>query len=221
MGAGKTVTGKTVASPARDPDRKVKSDVTRQKVLTAAARLFSERGFAGATMRDIAAAADMRAGSLYYHFPSKTDLIEVVLDHGVLHVSTAVEQAMAALPPSTSCRARIRVAIAAHLDSILQNGAFASLSRHLQAQVPDEIRRRHVERRDAYSAFWLDLLQAAVDAGEIRADLDIRLTRTFLLGALNAALDWYRPDGKPVETLAEEFTAILGEGMFVPVPPAR
>ena len=48
-----------------------KADISRERVLAAAAKIFVERGYAGTTMRAIADDVGLKAGSLYYHFPSK------------------------------------------------------------------------------------------------------------------------------------------------------
>lgn len=203
----------------RSPSHRSKSDITRERILESAASIFSDRGYSGATMRDIAQAADMKAGSLYYYYPSKELLIEAVIDQGIHSVSTSVYRAIAGLPPSSNYCDRIRAAISAHFESILKYDTFASLSRHLLAQVPEDIRRKHVERRDAYSDFWLNLLVSAAAAGELRQDLDLRLARTFLLGGMNSALDWYRPNGKSIDELAEHFAAITESGLFLQAPP--
>lgn len=169
-------------------------------------------------MRDIAQAADLRAGSIYYHYPSKELLIEAVLDMGIHGVSAAVFNAIAELPPSSTYADRIRAAIAAHLQSVLKFGAYASASRHLLAQVPLDVRRKHVTRRDAYGDFWLKLLESAQTAGEVRRDIDLRLARTFILGALNSTLDWYRPEGKSIDELAAQFTAVVEGGILTRGP---
>lgn len=219
--AAKSETSSTSAKKARkkSPDHRSKSDISRERVLEAAASIFSDRGYAGATMRDIAQAAEMKAGSLYYYYPSKELLIEAVIDQGIHSVSTSVYRAIANLPPSSTYCDRIRAAIFAHFESILKYDTFASLSRHLLAQVPEDVRRKHVERRDAYSDFWLNLLVSAAAAGELRQDLDLRLARTFLLGAMNSALDWYQPTGKTIEELAEHFTAFTETGLFLQIQP--
>ena len=49
-------------------------------VLEAAARLFAQRGYAATSMRDIAQAASMLPGSLYYHFAAKEDLLAAVYE---------------------------------------------------------------------------------------------------------------------------------------------
>ncbi len=196
------------------PRKQTKADMSRERVLEAAARTFSERGYAGTTMRDIARAADLQAGSLYYHYPSKELLIEAVIDQGIHNITNTVYNAIAKLPPSSSYGDRVRMAIHAHLRAILTYGAFASASRHLLSQVPVEVRRKHILRRESYEEFWLGLLQTAHEAGETREGVDLRLARTFILGGLNSALDWYRPEGKSIEELADQFATMIEGGIL-------
>ena len=85
----------------------LKSERTRQRILDAAARTFRNQGFAGTTLNDIANAAQLRAGSIYYHFDSKERLLEEVLDIGIARVATAVKEEVDGLPPETSPTERI------------------------------------------------------------------------------------------------------------------
>ena len=52
---------------------------TRDRILDAASRLFSERGFDGTAVADVLAGAGVRSGSLYHFFPSKEALAEAVV----------------------------------------------------------------------------------------------------------------------------------------------
>ncbi len=52
---------------------------TRAKVLSAARRLFSEQGYEGATIRDIAAAAGMSTGAVFANFSDKSDLFREIM----------------------------------------------------------------------------------------------------------------------------------------------
>ncbi len=54
----------TTETPAQTPRR----PVTRDRILDVAEALFAERGFAGTSVREIAAKADLTAASLYNHF---------------------------------------------------------------------------------------------------------------------------------------------------------
>jgi AcrR family transcriptional regulator len=52
---------------------------TRQRILDAATELFAERGFAGTSIRDLAVQVGMTKAALYYHFPSKEDVLEALI----------------------------------------------------------------------------------------------------------------------------------------------
>ena len=67
----------TVRAPTR---RALAKQQTRAKVLAAARRLFSEQGYEGATIRDIAAAAGMSTGAVFANFTDKSDLFREI--HG-------------------------------------------------------------------------------------------------------------------------------------------
>ena len=53
---------------------------TRQQILDASLRLFSERGFARTTVRDIARQAGITDAAIYYHFDSKRELLEALVE---------------------------------------------------------------------------------------------------------------------------------------------
>src|SRR5215467_5715978 len=67
---------------------------TRDHILDAAERRFAERGFAGVSMREIAADADLRnQASLYHHFRDKRALYEAVLARGITPIIALVGMA--------------------------------------------------------------------------------------------------------------------------------
>ena len=68
-------------SPGDEPYGK--SVQTRRAILLASAKLFSKEGYNATTMRRIAEAANLEAGSIYYHFGSKDRILDEVLDIGV------------------------------------------------------------------------------------------------------------------------------------------
>ena len=83
----------------------------RTRILDEAARLFLARGYAETTLRDIADAAGVKAGSIYYHFDSKEELLGEVLDTGIERIATTLDTALAAVrrsscPPATATERR-------------------------------------------------------------------------------------------------------------------
>ena len=80
--------------------------------MAVSARLFARGGFDATSMRDIAGQAGMLAGSMYYHFPSKNDLIAAVYEEGVAEIDSAVDMALAGLDEPWP---RLEAACVAHL----------------------------------------------------------------------------------------------------------
>lgn len=82
---------------ARRPDRRRAR--TRSAILTAALGLFNERGVQKATIDDIAAAADVSPGAVYFHFQSKEGLYLAVVDEALAVNTEAMTAVDRTLPP--------------------------------------------------------------------------------------------------------------------------
>ena len=193
-----------------------KSERTRQRILDAAARTFRNKGFAGTTLNDIAEAADLRAGSIYYHFDSKERMLEEVLDIGIARVSAAVKEVVESLPPDTSPSERIRHGIEAHIRSLLYHGEYTSAAFRIFWQAPPDTRDRILSRREDYADYWRALLNAARAAGEIDPDRDLSLVRMFLFGALNWSVEWYDPDKGALDAFVREAAETFLHGIVSP-----
>lgn len=70
----------------------VKSEATRQKILESALGLFREKGFAAATMREIATRAGIASGLAYYYFPSKEDMVAAFYEQANADLQPLLEQ---------------------------------------------------------------------------------------------------------------------------------
>src|SRR5690348_724833 len=184
----------------------------RCAILDAAARLFSERGYASTSLRDIAKAASMKAGSLYYHFSSKDEIVTAVIDLGIQVVANEVEcrvkQAHADSPT-----ARLRVAIRGHLRALLAQHTYASANIRIYNELPPKLRRRTRAARVRYDELWRRLIADCAAAGELRRNTDLDVLRFLLIGAMNGALEWHRPGGRlKIDSLADSFAGIILDG---------
>jgi len=157
-------------------------------VLDAAARLFAQRGYAATSMRDIAQAASMLPGSLYYHFAAKEDLLAAVYEAGVREIVAAVRTAVAR---ERAPWARLEAACVAHLETVLKRADTAQvLIRVMPEQVPAAA--AQLKRlRGEYEAVFREL----VDALPLPPGSHRRTLRLMLLGALNWTRFWYREEG--------------------------
>lgn len=192
-----------------------KAVIKRQRILTAAARLFGTKGYSETTLADIGAEAGTFAGSLYYYFPSKESIVEEVLNIGTTSVSNLVMGKVSMLPPETNIRDRIRVALETHMEQTLKRDEFVVAYWKIIDQVPEDIRQRHLVLPRAYGRFWQGMLNDAQISGEIRSDLNAKLLRLLLIGSTIYALDWFKPDGQYTPTeIADVLTEMFFFGVF-------
>lgn len=194
--------------------RPTKSELTRQRILDAAAKVFRSEGYSGARLSDIAAMAGIQTGSLYYHFPSREALVEEVLHLGIAVARQHVEVAVGALPADATPLDRVQAAIRAHTDVQLEISDYSSAHARIIGQVPADVRRRNLVDQINYGEYWDGLLRAAVASGELRADLDLYVTRMLMFGALNWTSEWFRPRaGRSAQFVADQALAILLHGV--------
>ena len=196
-----------------EPASLSKSEATRQRILDAAARVFARRGYADTRLSDIADEAGTFAGSIYYYFASREDLVEEVLRLGVTGVFEAVREKVEGLPAEASWRDKLAVAIETHLSFTLAENDFATANQRLFAQVPGDVRQRHIHVHRAYGAYWKKLLEGARRAGEIRRDIDLSVLRLQILGAINWTMEWYKPGKRTIEEIAAQLAAMVFDGV--------
>lgn len=203
-------------SKAKRPGRKALA--TRARILDAAAQVIRTRGYADTRLADVAAAAGTQTGSLYYHFKTREELVEEMLDITHERITGFVRRRVASLPPDSTTFDRLAEAFTAHLEVVLDLSDYTGASFRTIGQVPEEIRRRRLHQEAEYADFWDALLLDARTAGEIRPELDTTMARQFVLGAMNSAPAWFRPrrHGLSASEFERQFVAIFLEGMATP-----
>ncbi|MFZ2629621.1 MAG: TetR/AcrR family transcriptional regulator [Rugosibacter sp.] len=191
-----------------------RADVTREQILAEAARLFRHQGYAATTLRQVADAAGIKAGSIYYHFDSKDQILGEVLDKGIELVMQAVRQRIDALPPDATYRQRIAVGIEGHLYGMLHYGDFTSANIRIYGQIPLAAKKKHRVVRRAYAEYWDQLFDAARAVGELRTDASLAVIRLFVIGALNWTVEWYNPKRGAFKEFAAQITNIIFDGIL-------
>jgi len=181
----------------------VKVRRTRDDILDASAQLFSEHGYKGTTLRDIAAALDMKAGSLYYHFSSKEELVLEILTIGLGNIFDTVVREVEALPATASSKEVLVTAAKGHLYALLEKGDYTSTSIRNYGQMPADVQVQGRIIREKYENLWRRWLQKAQDKGDIHASVNLKVFRLSLLGSLNRTLAWYKPGELSVDEIAE------------------
>lgn len=190
------------------PRQKSKAATARQDILAAAASKMRRNGYAEMSLRDLATEVGMKAGSLYYHFPSKDALATEVMRLGVEVVQQAVHEALQAQSTATA-RDRLITAMRVHLETLLSASDFSSAHIRCYPFAPEAVRAELTEVRKDYDRDWNDIISAYLGAPEDPAQ--IRHLRHTLLGALNWSLEWFDPKRDSVEAYITSLTRLLPE----------
>jgi TetR/AcrR family transcriptional regulator, cholesterol catabolism regulator len=191
---------------------------TRRRLIDAAAQVLAERGYASTRLSDIAARADLRAGSVYHHFPSKDALIEEVLVYGVVTAHRNVVVALDGLAPSASPAQRLGAAMTGHLHAMLSLDAVARAHAHAFEQLPAPMKDRIRPYRRAYGALWSEVIGSAVDAGTLRGDIHRYLLRLFVVNSVEAVSMWAWRTHRSAPELSAMIGRLILEGATAPTP---
>jgi TetR/AcrR family transcriptional regulator, transcriptional repressor for nem operon len=181
----------------------------REKILTEGLRVVHERGFAGASVRDIVQAAGVPQGSFTNHFASKEAFGLEVLDLYYARGSELMRETLRndALPPLQ----RLGAYIDATKDRLNRNGMRnGCLYGNFTAEASDHseiLRQRLVEIFAEVQASFAYCLRAAVKAGELSPNLDCDEIAAFIVSSLQGANLLAKAQRSPVPI--ERFKQIL------------
>jgi AcrR family transcriptional regulator len=179
------------------PERRLtKGAATRQKVIFAAAKVLSDKGYAGTKLDDIAREAATKAGSLYYHVASREEISREVLNACMEMITEEVEAALAAIPEDSPFEEILRRGIDAHLRAILSDKPYMAAYNRIIYEVPEEMRAEFVTAPRRYAERWQQLILRAQDRKELRKDIDPTLFRLLLFGSVTWSQIWFKKPGR-------------------------
>jgi TetR/AcrR family transcriptional regulator, cholesterol catabolism regulator len=179
------------------------------QIIEAAARVFAERGFHGATTQDIADVLGIRQASLYYYFPSKEGALELVCRHGV---AGFVDVAKSIANGPGSAADKLAGLVKSHLSPLADRSDFVRVFLNDRQHLPSESRRRIGKWSRDLERVYEGVLKEGVRRGEFRSDLDTRLTVLAILGMTNAAANWYSKEEVSLDRISAEFSRLLLDG---------
>ena len=182
----------------------------RRQIEDVASTLFSSRGYAATSMRDIAKALDLQGGSLYSHIPSKEAVLAAIVEE-------AAEAFHAAVRPIAegegSAAERLRRMVAAHVRVVTGGRERAKVFLFEWTFLGEERRAAIARSRSAYQDYFERVVAEGMAAGELSSP-DPKLAAVFILSAMNAIAHWYRPDGAlGPDALAGQYAELFLQGL--------
>jgi AcrR family transcriptional regulator len=156
------------------------------EVIGAAAKVFAQRGYHGASTQDIADVLGIRQASLYYYFDSKEAALEVVCRYG--HEGY-VERLVQIARSDASTSEKVAQVLLHHAAPERLDFTLVFLRERRFLPGPARKRIRALEQR--YERAIQRIVEQGIRSGEFRPDLDARMTTLALLGLGNSAAAWY------------------------------
>jgi AcrR family transcriptional regulator len=184
-------------------------------VLDVAVALFTERGYDGTSMGDVAAAAGLSKSSLYHHVPSKEQLLRLALERAVDPLFAVTREPGAVRGPAVD---RLEHVVRREVHVLVEHLPFVTLL--LRVHGNTETERWALRRRREFDRLVAALMARAVAEGDVRADVDAALVTRLLFGMVNSLVGWYRPDASrrargtaTVDELADSVVRLAFDGL--------
>lgn len=155
----------------------------RMQAIQAAASVFANKGFHGATTKDIADHMGIRQGSLYYYFKSKEEALEEVC---ALALRDYVQGMEAIADSDLSFRDKLAAIVHAHLASYRDKNEALKVHNDQRLYLPPERREKIKRDGSRYRQRLEQLFADEVAAGNLPAHLDCHFTAQSVIGLCNA-----------------------------------
>jgi AcrR family transcriptional regulator len=177
-----TVTARRVGRPARHQPEQLLALVTNE---------FNTRGYDATSMEDIARATGMTKSAIYHHVSGKEELLRRGVARALDALFAVLEEAEATSGPAVD---RLEHVVRRAAEVLVEQLPYVTLLLRVRGNTTAE--RWALKRRREFDARLAALVQAAIDEGDVRADLDPRLVTRLLFGMVNSVIEWYRPNAR-------------------------
>lgn len=196
----------------------VEYEAKRKELLLIAARLFKEQGFQTTRLLDIANEAGLDRATVYYYVGSKEELFQETVE-GVLDANIAAAEQLIA-DTELSAIGRLKIIFTTLMVSYEENypATFVYIQEQMHQVGAEETAwaQEIMKKTRRFDQILLGFIKQAVEEGDLRGDIPVRLTENALFGMLNWTHRWFVPGkGLTGREVAEAFWSIFMEGVQV------
>lgn len=190
-----------------------------EDILRAARAVFAAKGYAGASMVDIAREAGIVEGTIYKHFTSKRELLYRVTR---AFFAPLVEQAAAEVAAVDGARNQLRLVVWRLLRELTAEGGQSRVLIRALRPHDDEYRDAVVELQRKWTSLLVDIIERGVQRGELRADAPVRMVRDVLAATLEHLVWRAVNEDRAFDAgrAADELVEVVLRGVGVPPPTA-
>ena len=191
------------------PVRRGRPGHSLDSLLEIAVAVFNERGYDATSMDELATRLGVTKSAIYHLAPSKGELLRLALGRALDALFAVTEEAGA-----TTGRAidRLEHVVRGSVRVLAAELPFVTLLLRVRGNSPVE--QAALQRRRRFDRIVTALVRAAAEEGDVRPDVDPRITSRLLFGTVNSLTEWYRPDGGlSADDLADALVATTFQGL--------
>ncbi|GES22699.1 putative transcriptional regulator TetR family protein [Acrocarpospora pleiomorpha] len=186
----------------------------RDHLVKLAAELFARKGFQATTVRQIAEEAGILSGSLYHHFDSKEAIVDEVLR---TFLEDLIARYRAALHTDGDPRAVLSEMVRIGFGTLELHRAAITVMQNdwsYLRSLPDNRFDYLVKAEDEVERMWIEQIKRGQAVGQVRGDVDPKLTYRMIRDTIWVAVRWFRPGGRlNTAGLAEHYVKVLFDGL--------
>ena len=154
----------------------------RQQAIRSAAAVFAEKGFHGASTRDIAERMGIKQGSLYYYFRSKEEALGEVCLYGI---QDYVERMKTIAASDQPFEAKLMATITSHLTSYRERNEALKVHNDERLYLPEDKRAKLKEMGSSYRQLLEAVFEEGANAGVLRDSIDCHFAAQAVIGMCN------------------------------------
>ena len=186
-------------------------DERLREILEHSARIFAEKGFDGASTREISRATGMSLAGLYYYFRTKEELLCLIQERCLV---TLLESGRKIAASGKSPREKVALFVRNHLGFFLHNMNEMKVMSREDTALTADYGKRILDLKRLYLKVLVDLVEELQQYERV-GKLNARVAALSLFGMMNWIYAWYRPDRDPsLGDLIEQMLRIFFFGVL-------
>jgi|SRR5580700_250519 AcrR family transcriptional regulator len=201
----------------RAPEQDTRFDRRFSEILSYAAEVFAEKGYEGASMRDLSRLSGMSLAGLYYYFDSKEKLLYHIQKHTF---TTIIDHLRERLAGSTEAEERIRIFVHNHVDYAIANQRAMKVLAHEDDVQKDSHGAELAAIKREYYRICVGLVEDLKSKAPKRSEqvatkgISTRTAVMALFGMMNWLYTWYKPRVDPnANVIAQQMSDIFLQGL--------
>ena len=185
--------------------------LTQKAIVTAAAKLFAERGFGSTSLEDIAEVLGVTKGALYYHVKNKEEILRLIY----LSVLNVAEEPLRRIVESDLAPAeKLHRAIEHHIEVSADRSPAITVFYREHPHLTGPFAREITLRQKDYERYFERIIEEGLETGAFKAGSDPKIIMFGILGMCHWLSQWYKPAGRYTpQQIAVMFTNMVEYGL--------